>query len=408
MSRRSHSSIRRRIVALAILALAACAEPPPARELPLEPLGDQPAADQPAADQPAADQPAADQPAADQPAVYGSVRITPSPRGHAGFTLSLTGLSPGETYVLCLNAQEPNSLSSETLGRLGIPGWPLGAFYPSAKGGVEGYWDFEKVQADAQGRFLRHFELPLPAMAYRVKLLVKTNQGVESRPVLHSQPLLLDVRGPLRVEVLTGTIAALAVIPLALIARGRGRRSRITPEQAHAGDREHAGHREHAGAFAPDPQATTMEAEADPLASAQPGCARTLVDRARAEGVFAHHKNYAWIEIHGRRKSFRPRQALVFRILCEHDPNCDGIPQDEIIKAWEEVFRAKRANPVRVRDIFRSCEHEPGDFIVRVAGPASVYRLRLEPTPPPSSPDPDSDLEGDASAVDPLDDDDEG
>jgi hypothetical protein len=181
---------------------------------------------------------------------------------------------------------------------------------------------------------------------------------------------------------LTGTIAALAAIPLVFIARERGRRR--MPAYADEDDLQ-GEQRERADGSA--------QAQGD-SASASPQAAQTLVERARAEGVLLHHKNYAWIEIHGRRKSFRPRQALVFRILCEQDPNCDGVPQDEIVKAWEEVFQAKRANQVRVRDIFRSCEHEPGDFIVRVAGPASVYRLRLEPTPPPATPDPDGDSNG--------------
>ncbi len=363
MSRRSTSSIvARGILALAALAfaglaLAACSAPPPPRELPLEPAGD-------------------------QTSVYGALRLTPSPRGHAGFTLSMAGLSPGATYVLCLNAQEPGSPSSETLGNLGIPGWPLGAFYPSEKGGYEGYWDFEKVQTDAEGRYQKHFELPLPAQAYRVQFLVKTNHDLGAIPVLKSQPLLVDVRDPLQVDLLTGTIAALAAIPLVFIARGRGRR-RPSSEPDHPGlERTRA-----CEDLADEPSPSGSSS-----AHVLPACS-TLVERARAEGVLQHHKNYAWIEIHGRRKSFRPRQALVFRILCEHDPNCDGIPQDEIIKAWEEVFGAKRANPVRVRDIFRSCEHEPGDFIVRVAGPASVYRLRLEPTPPPPPTDPDPDGE---------------
>jgi hypothetical protein len=345
----------------ALLALAACSEPPPSRELPLEPAGD-------------------------QGSVYGALRLTPSPRGHAGFTVSMTGLSPGATYVLCLNAQEPGSPSSETLGNLGIPGWPLGAFYPSPHGGFEGFWDFEKVQADAQGSYQKHFELPLPALAYRVQFLVKTNHDVGARPILKSQPLLLDVRDPLKVDLLTGTIAALAAIPLAFMARGRGRR------RVH----EHADELPRHDAYGSDADGAPPLASVEVPLRADAGCAQTLVERARAEGVLQHHKNYAWIEIHGRRKSFRARQALVFRILCEQDPNCDGIPQDEIIKAWEEVFRANRANPVRVRDIFRSCEHEPGDFIVRVAGPASVYRLRLEPTPPPPSADPDSDAESSA------------
>jgi hypothetical protein len=96
-------------------------------------------------------------------------------------------------------------------------------------------------------------------------------------------------------------------------------------------------------------------------------------------GVLVHHRNLSWIEIHGRRKSFRPRQALVFRILLENDPDCEGMLQEEIVKAWEKVYAVARANPVRVRDIFRACKDEPGDFIVRVPGPASAYRLRLEP-----------------------------
>ncbi len=374
MSRRTtsrRSIVARGVLAFGILALAACSEVPATRELPLEPAGD-------------------------QTSVSGALRLTPSPRGHAGFTVSMAGLTPGATYVLCLNGKEPGSPSSETLGHLGIPGWPLGAFYPNPNGGYEGFWDFEKVQADALGRYERHFELPLPAQAYRVQFLVKTNHDVGALPVLKSQPLLLDVRDPLKVDLLTGTIAALAAIPLVFIARGRGRR-RLPPDVddeclAHADACDDDGAVEHSSRSA--------VGEAMELV----GCARTRVDRARAEGVLQHHKNYAWIEIHGRRKSFRPRQALVFRILCEHDPNCDGIPQDEIIKAWEEVFRAKRANAVRVRDIFRSCEHEPGDFIVRVAGPASVYRLRLEPTPPPPStdPDPDGDVDGESGVGDLL------
>jgi len=47
------------------------------------------------------------------------------------------------------------------------------------------------------------------------------------------------------------------------------------------------------------------------------------------------------------------------------------------------VYGVARANPVRVRDIFRAYKDEPGDFIVRVPGPASAYRLRLEPAAAP-------------------------
>jgi hypothetical protein len=347
-------------VMLWLVGLAACSEPPQARELPLEPIGD-------------------------QRSVYGTLRVTPSARGHAGFTLKMSGLIPSETYILCLNAQDPGSKTSETLGNLGIPGWPLGAFYPNPAGGTEGFWDFEKVQANEQGSYERHFELPLPAHSYRIKFLVKPNASADHHPILTSQPLLLHVRAALEMaDVLkTGTLAALAALPLVFMARGRGRRKTFSDAEDDAQPREQASE-PRVEAF--DPSAL----QGAPLDAPDATVAGTLVDRARAEGVLAHHKNYAWIEIHGRRKSFRSRQALVFRILCEQDPNCDGIPQDEIIKAWEEVFRAKRANPVRVRDIFRSCEHEPGDFIVRVPGPASVYRLRLEPTAPPSTPEPDS------------------
>jgi hypothetical protein len=278
------------------------------------------------------------------------------------------------------------------LGNLGIPGYPLGGFYPGLSGGFEGYWDFEKIQTDARGGYLKHFELPLPAQAYRVKFLVKTNHDSGARPVLTSQPLLLDVRPPVALNMLTG-IAALAALPLVFIVRGRGRRRAPACED----DVEVV----NGVAYEPMPPARPplelVEPASDaaaPLLENGSSCATTWVERARAEGVLLHHKNYAWIEIHGKRKSFRPRQAFVFRILCEHDPNCDGMPQDEIIKAWEQEFRATRANQVRVRDIFRSCEHEPGDFIVRVAGPASVYRLRLEPTPPPPSSDPEGDSNG--------------
>jgi hypothetical protein len=349
-----------------MLALAACTEPPPSRELPLEPL-------------------------ADQTPVYGKLRLTPSPRGHAGFTVSMMGLEPGATYVLCLNAQEAGSPSSDALGNLGVPGYPLGGFYPGLNGGFEGYWDFEKIQADARGGYLKHFELPLPPQAYRVKFLVKSNYDSGARPVLTSQPLLLDVRAPVGLEMLTG-IAALAALPLAFIVRGRGRRRTAEcPDDLEALNGEP--YEPLPSPPRPQLEVVSSESEADPVPLGS-ACATTWVERARAEGVLLHHKNYAWIEIHGKRKSFRPRQAFVFRILCEHDPNCDGMPQDEIIKAWEEEFRAKRANPVRVRDIFRSCEHEPGDFIVRVAGPASVYRLRLEATPPPHSCDPENDSNG--------------
>src|SRR5262245_43518975 len=355
------------IVALGTLAITACTEPQTSRELPLAPLDE-------------------------QISVYGSLRVTPSPRGHAGFTLSVVGLDPTDTYRLCLNAEEADSSSSETLGNLGIPGWPLGAFHQAASG-HEGYWDFENAQADAQGRYQKHFEIPLPAQSYRVKFLVKTNQGASARSILTSQPFMLEVRTPLGVHWLTGTIAAMAAVPLMFIVRGRTMR-RVRTDVEGEEDRPLAPRSEHGPA----------EPELEPADVVLPGPLpfvggmRTCVDRARAQGVLRHNKNYTWIEIHGRRKIFRQRQALVFRILCEQDPNCGGILQDDIVKDWEAVFHATRANPVRVRDIFRSCQGEPGDFIVRVPGPASAYRLRLEATPPIAA----AECESDASDCGPL------
>ncbi len=338
------------MVALGVLGMVACADAPAVHELRLEPV---------------ADHSHVDPATVDSTGARGRLRLTPSSPGHVSFTVSLVGLEPDATYALCLNAQEASSPSSDTLGSLGMPAWPLGGFYPSWAGGVEGYWDFEKVQSDSQGRYLHHFELPLPAQPYRVKFLVKIKYDSGARTILTSQPLLLDVRAPLDVYVLTG-IAVLAVMPVALILLRWSRRTGECPDETDAGHQE-------AGPI--------LEADSQNGLA----CAQTSVERARAEGLLLHHKNYAWIEIRGRRKRFRARQALVFRILCERDPNCEGMPQEEIVKAWEEQFGVSRANPVRVRDIFRSCEHEPGDFIVRVAGRASMYRLRLEPTPPPPS-----------------------
>ena len=313
--------------------------------------------------------------------------------------ISLSGLEPGEAYVLCLNAMHPATETSATLGTLGVPGWPLGAFVEEPDGRRKGFWDFAKVQADASGRYRGAFTLPLPAMDYRVMLLVKDVPGRGSGSFLQSEALMLSVDPLLGAKRLgSGIAAAVSLLVLTTLVVRR----RLGPQRAPA------------GSLPPLPRGAPMPAVSDDADVAAPeassrsdaedfacstaklacddssrdvesrveydsaGASGTLVERARCAGTFVHHKDFAWVEIQGRRKTFRPRQALVFRILCEQDPECYGIPQEQIVKEWEAVYQAKRANPVRVLDIFRSREDEPGDFVERVPGSASVYRLKLD------------------------------
>jgi len=285
--------------------------------------------------------------------------------GGAKIAVRLEGLDPDTTYILCLNPWDPESPTSELLGQIGLHGWPLGEIYEDPSSGVRvGHWNFARIETDANGSFSHTYDLPLPPFDYSIRMLIKTAHSAGSRTILQTDSLMMAVNPPMMGRLLAGTVVALAFVPLIFIARGRSRdrrRVRLRHYSSDTGDRE------------PAPEY------------------HTLVERARAEGILCHNKRYTWIEIHNRRKTFRPRQALVFQILCEHDPNCDGMLQEDIVKEWEDVFSAKRANPVRVRDIFRASPDEPGDFIVRVPGPASAYKLRLTPGPPPDSkPDDDA------------------
>jgi len=321
-----------RIVAIVWL-LACSPTPTEVRVLPLEPLPGQ------------------------DPAASGEVQFPSSSTSPAAISVRLRGLVPDSQYVLCLNPWEPDSPTSQRLGSLGVHGWPLGAIYDNPLGYKEGHWNFVKIKTNARGVFEQAFSLPLPPLDYRIRFLVKTAPTHGSVSVLQSDALLMAVSPSPLPGWLTGTMVALAFVPLVFIARVRAR--------DRSGDR-------------PTRHRPSCD---EPL---EEGAPHTLVERARADGTLRHSKHYSWIEIHGRRKTFRPRQALVFRILCEQDPNCDGIPQEHIVKEWEAEFKAKRANPVRVRDIFRASPDEPGDFIVRVPGPASVYRLRLTPNVEPN------------------------
>jgi hypothetical protein len=345
---------------LGLLLLLACREEgPPFRETPLEPLGGEAQAN-------------------------GSLRIPLRSQPVADLSIQLEGLEPGASYVLCLNTVDAGTDTSAALGNLGLPGWPLGAFAIDDRGREHGYWDFEKFRADEGGRYAENVQLPLPPMEYRLRLLVKRSPADGSRSILQSETLLLSVDPLLEVRRwASGAGLALAFAGLGLVMRSqrRTREQRAAPSSetlpGPAAASEPAGF--DAGIELDELVASEVHPIGEPLAQVPAQPPRTLIERARAEGVFLHHKNYAWVEIHGRRKSFRPRQALVFHILCEQDPNCDGLPQEQIVKEWEHAYKAKRANPVRVLDIFRSHPDEPGDFIERVPGSASVYRLRLEP-----------------------------
>jgi len=368
-------------------------------------------------------------------------------------TVRLTGLAPERSYILCLNTGEPNTPTSETLGKLQLHGWPLGSFYDNPQGFKEGHWNFVRIESDASGRFERGFELPLPPLDYRIRLLIKTAGEGGYAPVAQSDAFLMAVSGSPLKRWLAGTMFALAFVPLLFIVRGRARDRgehgapdheaaeaagadvNRTPSSSEDDSATGGGATlqlnpaapglpdalgaEHTRLDASEVQGSEFEdpnqfnghafngnpcnanqgdaSQGDPHrcdashtameptnGSAGPSSLidrdLTLVERARIEGNLRHGKRFSWIEIHNRRKHFRARQALVFQILCEQDPNCDGLPQEEIIREWEAVYEAKRANPVRVRDIFRACADEPGDFIVRVPGPASVYRLGLLPT----------------------------
>jgi hypothetical protein len=347
---------------LGLLLLLACRQDELIRETALEPIGGEAQAS-------------------------GSLRIPLSSRPVADLSIRLSGLEPGATYVLCLDTVEPGSDTSHALGNLGLPGWPLGAFVRTENGDEHGFWDFEKFKADATGSYSETVQLPLPPMDYRLRLLVKRSPSEGSRSLLQSETLLVSVDPLLEVRRWAGRAGlALAFAGLGLVMRSQ-RRTREREDGPVTDELESS------SMSPPAVESTAMDVDLDDedfaASSVQLSCdvapqvpvqpPRTLIEHARAEGVLLHHKTYAWVEIHGRRKSFRPRQALVFHILCEHDPNCDGLPQEQIVKEWEHVYRAKRANPVRVLDIFRSHPDEPGDFIERVAGSASVYRLRLEP-----------------------------
>jgi hypothetical protein len=370
-------------VLVAVLSLCvACGERTEVRQTPLEPLGGV--------------------------KLSGTLSVPLGAQRQVEMQLRIGGLAAGATYVLCLNAADAGSRTSQALGVLGLPGWPLGAFVSEtadAESGTnpdattepqtvrKGYWDFAKIQADAQGVYESTLELPLPALDYRVRLLVKEPPARGSRSILQSETLLLrvDPFSSARYGVAGATLlATLAGLGVALRRRASARASSgaaLADAHVHAPAVASLLDPASQSSAAPtivaphhDSSPETASVPDVPVLAPLPGtCPQSLVDRARAEGVFVHHKDFAWVEIHGRRKSFRPRQALVFRILCEQDPRCYGIPQEQIVKEWEAVYKVKRANPVRVLDIFRSREDEPGEFIERVPGSASVYRLRLTP-----------------------------
>jgi len=313
----------------------------------------------------------------------GHLHLPVQPGSVASLSVDVGGLAPISTYVLCLDAETAETPASAALGSLALPGWHPGNFWEK-----KGFWDFARVESDAEGRIAQAFELPLPPLDYRVRLLVKRVEphgGMVS--VLQSPVLLLDVRSKLREQAwILAIVAAFACpLPLLWLLHLLRRRHATVDTFALSDTREEAPALE---GPVPAPVVPTA-AEVSAPAASPPLVAvvrmeppRTRVEQARAEGTLIHHRNLSWIEIHGRRKSFRPRQALVFRILMDSDPDCEGMLQEEIVKAWEKVYAVARANPVRVRDIFRACKDEPGDFIVRVPGPASAYRLRLEPKAP--------------------------
>lgn len=312
----------------------------------------------------------------------GHLHLPVQPGSVATLSVDLGGLAPISTYVLCLDAETAETPASAALGSLVLPGWAPGNLWER-----KGFWDFARVETDAEGRIAQAFELPLPPLDYRVRLLVKRVEphgGMVS--VLQSPVLLLEVRSKLREQAwILAIVAAFACpLPLLWLVHLMRRRHQTVDTFALSTTREEAPALEGPVA-APAPAAADVGAASvsPPLvAVVRMEPPRTRVEQARAEGTLTHHRNLSWIEIHGRRKSFRPRQALVFRILMDNDPDCEGMLQEEIVKAWEKVYAVARANPVRVRDIFRACKDEPGDFIVRVPGPASAYRLRLEPKAP--------------------------
>jgi len=363
------------------------------------------------------------------PSISGELSFESEALSSSELTVRLGGLEPKTTYVLCLNPGEAGSPTSDRLGKLQIHGWPLGSVWENPSGIQEGHWNFVRIQTDAAGAFEQQFELPLPAADYRVRLLVKTSPENGSQCIAQSDAFLMVVSGPPFTRWLAGTFVALAFVPLIFMVRGRAKSDRHKAERAHNPEEAEpspraplagAGEVHHRPTLAPAvpgppeipsppeglecgrnpvrPVAATptpLHSGESPLSPAdaaaqawrfQPDSTngQTLVDQARSEGVLRHGKHFSWIEINNRRKQFRARQALVFQILCDQDPNCDGLPQEHIVREWEAVYEAKRANPVRVRDIFRAYPDEPGDFIVRVPGPASVYRLGI---PVPGSPE---------------------
>jgi hypothetical protein len=331
----------------------------------------------------------------------GHLHLPVEPSGVAALSIDLGGLAPKSTYVLCLDAETAEVAASAKLGSLSLPGFQPGMFWET-QGVKKGFWDFARVETDEQGRFARAFELPLPPLDYRVRLLVKRVEphgGMSS--VLQSPVLLLEVQSPLRRQAWVIALVVALACPLPLLWFLRARRRNAPVDTFALSDT-----REEAPAIAgPAPSAApavAAPAVGQPVLQPvvpQPEPPRTRVEQARVEGVLLHHRNLSWIEIHGRRKSFRPRQALVFQILMDCDPDCEGMLQEEIVKAWEKVYGVARANPVRVRDIFRAYKDEPGDFIVRVPGPASAYRLRLERAAAPVVAEPD-DLPGEHTAQD--------
>jgi len=321
----------------------------------------------------------------------GHLHLPVKASSRATLSVDMSGLAPYATYVLCLDAETAETPASAGLGKLVLAGWPPGNFWET-HGIKKGFWDFARVETDAEGRFAQAFELPLPPLDYRVRLLVKRVEATGGMvSVLQAPVLLLEVQSPLREKAwLLALVAALTCpIPLLWLLHLMRRRTGTVLDTfalVDTDDEEDAPAL--AGSAAAAPAAATNGAAAEavraPLVETEHADPpRDRVEQARIAGTLAHHRNFSWVEIHGRRKGFRPRQALVFRILIEHDPDCEGMLQDEIVKAWEKVYGVARANPVRVCDIFRAYKDEPGDFIVRVPGPASAYRLRLEPAAAP-------------------------
>jgi hypothetical protein len=339
-----------RYAALAVIALvAACAGETRSREASLDPVGGETAA-------------------------RGSFELPLATQAEADLQIRLEGLEPGQAYLLSFDASEAGSQTSSLLGTIAVPGRPLGSTYTDATGVAHGFWDFETILGDAQGGYEGRIRLAMPRFDYRVRLLVKRAAAESTTSLLESEPFLLSV-DPLLATRRWGAAGACVLVLASILMLRRLRRS-ATPTRRAAPAR----------ARAPEPAREGPETVAAPAIEAAPRAddpARTRVDQARAEGILVHQRNFAWVEIHGRRKSFRPRQALVFQILCEHDPDCDGMPQEQIIEEWERIYNVARANPVRIVDIFRSYSDEPGDFIERMPGPASMYRLRLEREPAP-------------------------